>query len=169
MAYYDLLEKLGFKFTTSIPKGPAYIMKDGRFLDITGSMNIIAPDMNLKATHTMIDQFLIEKGYIPESAEVNRVLCSSDGAIRVNDGSGLMGEILIGLPTTRPTEIQFSKLEDWLYGIMSKGHVSVGNDNSNYVFKVYDFNEYLPEDIIKRIKEYYSSGKLRDSLFKKSK
>lgn len=160
--YYDLLKELGFVFTNNIPSGPAYIMQDGKFLDITSSMKIIDPSGKLIACHPAIDEFLFENGYIDPMAEVNRVLCSSDNAIRVNDGSNFLGELVIGLPNSRPNETQFAALENWLYSIFSKGGIDVGDERSTNIFKHYDFNQYLPEDIIKKIKMYYSTGQLKD-------
>lgn len=163
MAFYDLLRKLGFTFTTSIPHGAAYIMNDGQFLDITASMKVIDPSGTLnKGTHPAIDEFLIDNGYLENNGNISRILCTSDNAIRINDGSNFRSELVIGLPKARPTEAQFRSLENWLYHIFSKGGVDVGNDNSSNIFKHYDFNHYLPEDIIKRIKMYYGTGELRD-------
>ena len=168
MAYYEILKKAGFVFTSSIPSGASYIMPDGKFLDITGSMKIIDPTGTVKkGTHPAVDEYLIDNGYIGENEEVSRILCSSDGAIRVNDGSNFRGEVVIGLPEKRPNEIQFKSLENWLYSIFSKGGVDVGNETSSNIFNHYDFNKYLPEDVIKKIKNYYGTGKLLDSYRRK--
>jgi len=163
MAYYQLLKDLGFVFTKSIPSGASYIMNDGMFLDITSSMKIIDPSRTItKGTHPAIDEFLIENGYINSNENISRILCTSDNAIRINDGTNFRSEVVIGLPSSRPTETQFKSLENWLYSIFSKGGVDVGNDISSNIFKHYDFNDYLPEYIIKKIKIYYSTGQLRD-------
>ncbi len=163
MPYYDLLKKLGFTFTSNVVPGAAYIMPDGKFLDITSSMKVIDPSQTITSgTHPALDDFLIENGYLEDNGRISRVLCSSDNAIRVNDGSNFRGELIIGLPPQRPSEAQFKSLENWLYHIFSKGGVDVGNDNSSNIFKHYDFNKYLPEEVIKKIKMYYGTGQLRD-------
>ena len=163
MAYYGLLQNAGMRFTRSVPSGPAYIMRDGMFLDIRSSMKIIDPSEMLPASHPALDAWMIEKGYIGEEELINRVLCASDNAIRVNDGTGLFTrELLIGLPPNQPTDAQFKSLEDWLYSVYQKGGVDVGNDNSTAVFKHYDFSEYVPEEVVEKIKMYYSTGQLRD-------
>ena len=162
MANYGLLRRLGFEFTSSVPDGAAYIMRDGMFLDLTASMKIIDPSGQSKATHPALDSFLIENGYLEDNQQISRILCSSDNAIRVNDGTNFSRELVIGLPASRPTEAQFASLENWLYHVFSKGGVDVGNENSTAIFKHYDFSKYLPEDVIKKIKMYYSTGKLLD-------
>ena len=165
MEFYNELKKLGFKFTPAVPSGPVYIMKDGNFLDLRNSKNVKNGDGTGFSTHSDLDMYLIDEGYINPDENINRVLCSSDNAIRCNDGSNFMIENVIGLPNSMPTTDQFESLKNWLYYMMGLGRhsVAVGNDNSTNIFKTYDFNEYLPEDIIKRIKRYYSTGKLLDS------
>lgn len=161
--YYEILKKLGFTFTSSVPTGPAYIMNDGMFLDIKSSMKIIDPSNTLQPTHPAVDEYLIEEGYIDSNAEVSRVLCDADNAIRVNDGTNFLQEVVVGLPKQEPTTAQYNSLEEWLWSMTSKGSVAVGDERSTNIFKVYNFEENMPEDIINKIKNYYSSGKLRDS------
>lgn len=161
--YYEILKKAGIKFSDTPVTGSSYIMNDGKFLDIINSMDIMFKNTSMKPTHGSLDMYLIENGYVDSNKDISRVLCSTDNAIRINDGNNFYHEIIIGLPVNKPNEIQFKKLEDWLYFIFGKGHVTVGDENTSNVYKVYSFDEYLPEDIIKRIKSYYSSGILRDS------
>lgn len=169
MSYYGLLKELGFSFTSKVPAGAAYIMPDGKFLDLSASMKVIDPSGSSKATHPALDEFLIEKGYLGDDGQISRVLCSSDNAIRVNDGTNFSRELVVGLPPVRPTDAQFASLENWLYSVFSKGGVDVGNASLDGAqVKHYDFSSTLPEEVIKNIKRFYASGKLLDSIAKKS-
>lgn len=168
MGYYDALRKAGFRFTGSVPAGPAYIMPDGRFLDVSSSMHLIDPTGTMIPSHPAIDQWLFDEGLLDPNGNFSRVLCESDNAIRVNDGTNLFKELVVGLPPLRPSEAQLEALEDWLYHVYSKGGVTVGNAGMNGEVKHYDFSQILPEDIVKRIKRFYSSGRLLDSMAKES-
>ena len=92
-------------------------------------------------------------------------MCQTDNAIRINDGSNFAFEVLVGLPENKPTYDQFEALESWLNSIYNKNkfYVSVGNEIVSEVFQKYDLHYYLPEDVVKRIKNYYNNDILREA------
>ena len=161
---YPELEKLGFRFTDRPSQGAAYIMNDGKFLYIKDNMDLLGFDTSDFASHPLLDVFVLENGLVPEDAEINRVLCETDNAIRVNDGTNMRNEVIVGLPKVKPTEAQFDSLINWLYDLM-KNHkaITVGDERTLGVFQQYHFNEYFPEDIVKKIRAYYNDGRLRET------
>jgi len=161
--YQKLLDN-GFIFSNKVRPGACYIMNDGKFLSIEDNKDILGLDSNDIACHPQLDVFVLENNLIPEGSLVNRVLCETDNAIRVNDGSNLKEETVIGLPEKEPTSSQYNSLIDWLYDLMLKRtFVNVGDEINSKVFKRYDLKETFPEDIVKKIKAYYKDGRLRES------
>lgn len=67
-----------------------------------------------------------------------------------------------------PTTNQYKSYEKWLYNYMNSGKKSIQIDafNDKWEFKTYYFKDYLPEDIIKNIKRYYTTGELVESVLK---
>ena len=158
---YNKLISDGFVFTQKPDyTGSAYIMPDGKFLFLELNKGLL--EVSGKVTHGALDFYLIKNHYIKDT-DATRVLCQTDNAIRINDGSNFAFEVLIGLPEKKPTYDQFEALESWLDSIYHKNkfYVSVGNEIVSEVFQKYDLRYYLPEDIIKRIKNYYNNGILR--------
>lgn len=160
---YNKLISDGFIFTQRPDyNGSAYIMPDGKFLFLELNKGLLGVSGNV--THGALDFYLIKNHYI-KGTDATRVLCQTDNAIRINDGSNFAFEVLIGLPEKKPTYDQFEALESWLDSIYHKNkfYVSVGNEIVSEVFQKYDLRYYLPEDIIKRIKNYYNNGILREA------
>ena len=160
---YNKLISDGFIFTQRPDyTGSAYIMPDGKFLFLELNKGLL--EVSGKVTHGALDSYLIKNHYIKDT-NATRVLCQTDNAIRINDGSNFAFEVLIGLPEKKPTYDQFEALESWLDSICNKNkfYVSVGNEIVSEVFQKYDLHYYLPEDIIKRIKNYYNNGILREA------
>ena len=160
---YNKLISDGFVFTQRPDyTGSAYIMPDGKFLFLELNKGLL--EVSGKVTHGALDSYLIKNHYIKDT-NATRVLCQTDNAIRINDGSNFAFEVLIGLPEKKPTYDQFEALESWLDSICNKNkfYVSVGNEIVSEVFQKYDLHYYLPEDIIKRIKNYYNNGILREA------
>lgn len=159
--YHKLVED-GFIFN-NMPNGSgaAYIMQDGNFLFLEQNKKFFSTD---RITHGSLDFYLIKQGYVKQT-EASRILCQTDNAIRINDGSNFIFEVLIGLPQFKPTIEQFESLENWLYkNIENKKYfVSVGNELVSEVFQQYNLKEQLPEEVIKKIKNYYNNGILREA------
>lgn len=158
--YHQLL-KDGFKFTDTPTFGAGYIMQDGKFLFLEKNRNLLAAD---KITHGALDFYLITKGYIQDTS-ASRVLCQTDNAVRINDGTNFSYEALIGLPKNKLTADQESSLEAWLYYMLEKNKylIQVGNELVAAVFQVYNLKEQPPEKVISKIKTYYNNGILREA------
>lgn len=58
------------------------------------------------------------------------------------------------------TDLQLRALLEWLENKVSSNTLQVITTNE---YKIYNLDEYFPEDIIKLIKRYYSSGKLYEN------
>lgn len=83
------------------------------------------------------------------------------GAIRINNEE--WENNYIELPNIRPTNSALYSLQEWLdKNQRHYDYIVVTGPNFTNDVKYY-YNDYLPEDIIKRIKRYYSSGKLYES------
>lgn len=160
---YNFLKDDEFVFSDSLDgSGAAYIMPDGLFLFLENNRDKL--NFTNKITHGSLDYYLNRRGIISDD-NASRVLCKSDNAIRINDGSNFSFEVLIGLPQKKPTWEQFNALENWLYYLISKKkyQVQVGDEQVSTVFMTYDLKEDLPEDVVSRIKTYYSCGVLREA------
>lgn len=158
--YQDLIHD-GFIFkNTPDGQGAAYIMPDGKFLFLEQNRQFFETDI---ITHGALDIYLDTHNYTNTVA--TRVLCQTDNAIRINDGTNFMYEVLIGLPENKLTIEQENSLIDWLYSLMSRNKykVSVGNDIVSEAFQVYNLREVFPEEVIKKIRSYYNNGKLREA------
>ena len=83
------------------------------------------------------------------------------GFVRGNSGLHLDGNAYIELLEDKPSYDQYDAIENWLYFIMNHGVKSV----EVYIIEMensitYEFDNDLPEDIIKKIKRAYSYGNL---------
>lgn len=159
---YSTLIKQGFVFSDKPDgTGAAYIMPDGKFLFLEQNREFFN---TAKITHGALDFYLIQNKLI-KNTEASRVLCQTDNAIRINDGSNFSFEVLVGLPKNKLTYDQLDALESWLYNLISKHkfYVSVGNELVSEVFQRYNLKEQLPETVINKIKTYYNNGILREA------
>lgn len=137
-----------FNLTSNIPDGPTYILKDGRYLDLGED-----------GAHIGVDDVLYQNNlidYDPYSYAGDLILVDRFNAIRCSDGKIIQGEPYIQLPKNLPTTQQFDSLKDWLY--------SLGNTTVYINENVYNLSETLPEEVIKKIKRFYSSGTLYESM-----
>jgi hypothetical protein len=89
------------------------------------------------------------------SNKLNYIRCNGDPAV-----------CYIGLPDKRPTGAQFESTELWLTSVVYNDSNSKRNWyetielwNVAGTSQLYKVSEYFPEDIIKRIKRYYASGR----------
>ena len=160
---YNKLKELGFKFTMNPPTGSVYLMPTGEFLDIDAHKDILGLPEYARAVHGSLDQYLLDLGLIENSETLSRALCETDNAVRLNDGTLFKVEVLVGLPPKQLTPAQYTSLENWLYSIMYKSDgVFIGDEiNSNGVYykfaSIKNLDGYTPEDIIKKIKNFYNS------------
>lgn len=140
--------------------GLGYILPDGYFL-ILGSMG----------AHIGVDDTLFENGLISEDpysynySYPNLILVDEFNAIRYNDGENLgdeYGNPYIQLPKKKPTYKQFDSLESWID--------SLDFDKKLFVDGVeYNLEEINSNYIINKIKKYYATGVLQESLILEDK
>ena len=69
----------------------------------------------------------------------------------------------IELPESNLTLAQYDSLEGWLDKNSRKRDTVVVSDLGFNNYVEYNYSDYLPEDIIKKIKRYYSSSHLYES------
>lgn len=150
--------------------GPVFILSDGRFLS-TGR----APqdkDSNSSKYYIANYHSLVDAG-------VNSLFGYEKYKVRLDDGSDFMREInavransnyssnrsnpwaYMELPAKNLTSSQYYALEDWIEFLGTNTYLDIytsqfGSEGGE--FKAYNLKNYLPEDIIKLIKRYYSSG-----------
>ena len=140
--------------------GPGYILPDGYFL-VLGAMG----------AHIGVDDALFENGLISEDPYSynypypNLILVDEFNAIRYNDGENLgdeYGNPYIQLSKKKPTYEQFDSLESWID--------SLDFDKKLFVDGVeYNLEEVDSNYIIKKIKKYYTTGVLQESLILEDK
>ena len=85
------------------------------------------------------------------------------GYIRMNSGTTTDFNAYIEFLEDKPTAEQYDGIENWLYYILNSGvkEVEINVPNSKSIR--YSLVDYLPEDIIKKVKRYYGSGTLYES------
>lgn len=98
-----------------------------------------------------------------EEVEQLYFLTEYKGWARVNCGMTWTEPRFYCVLPRKMTSSQYSSLEKWLewgYDTNKKNVIVMAPDDSN----TYSYSQDLPEDIIKKIKRYYSSGKLYESI-----
>lgn len=160
---YEVLLSAGFKFS-DIPDGvgSAYIMRDGKFLFLEQNKDILEAST---VTHGTLDLWLQENGYIGEYTMASRLLCQTDGAIRINDGTNFSLETIIGLPEKQISFEQSKSLDAWMWSMIrrNKFSITVGNELVSEAFRTYDLREVDPKYVTRRIDAYYRNGILREA------
>ena len=148
--------KNNFNISTHTIGGPFYILSNGSYLNL-----------GRNGSHLGLDDELYQNGIIEQDPfdysylYPNTIMVDLFNAIRCSDGENLgddeYNNPYIQLPKNLPTNAQFESLDDWIY--------SLGYNNKLFVDGVeYNLSEVSSEYIIKRIKRYYSSGQLYESL-----
>ena len=91
------------------------------------------------------------------------------GYIRMNSGTTTDFNAYIEFLEDNPTSEQYDGIENWLYYVLNSGvkEVEINVPNSKSIR--YSLVDYLPEDIIKKVKRYYGSGNLYESSFDNTK
>ena len=149
-----------FDITDVPPYGPSYILPDGKFVDIYGTT---INDKRLD-THYDVETVLNDSGLSSgefDSLSLNYTI-QECGAIRCNTRTH---EHYILLNEERPTINQFDSILKLLI-LMSDdlGYPSVQIIADKDTYKIYNFTDYAPEDIVGKIKRYYSSGNLYEAV-----
>jgi hypothetical protein len=145
--------------TSSKPiDGPSYIMRNGLFLKIWNA-NININKMSGSESFSGKAQHIDVDGYIDTHIQQFRGnYYLNHNCIRVNTDF----EEYMVMPEAMPNSKQFDSLLKWLdYYFLTHSKIHVldrrGTQDNR---KVYYAKDTLPEDIIKKIKRYYSTGKL---------
>lgn len=129
--------------TDKIPKYSTYILTDGKFVDL------------YDGTHNAFKEYCRETGI-----EYKNALKDS---IQLNDGKSTVDEMpyaYIQLPKSLTTA-QYSSLLKWLDKLDYDDEVEVVTNNGS--FKKYSLIDYTTDEIIKKIRRYYSSGILYEA------
>jgi hypothetical protein len=113
-------------------------------------------------SHDKLCDWVDRSGYGPTTKQA-RWFSDNLDYVRCRNNRGLC---LIELPA-KITASQLDALQVWLETKVSDDTLDVGTTDGQY--KSYNLQDMLPEDIIKRIKRYYSSGKLYEHKPAKSK
>jgi len=152
--------------TSSEPvDGPSYIMRDGSFLKIWEA-NVDINGMSGGESFSGKAQHLDVDGYIGKHVQQFRgSYYLNHNCIRVNTGF----EEYMVMPEVRPNSKQFDSLLRWLeYYFINHSKIYVLDwRGSQANRKVYYSEENFPEDIIKKIKRYYATGRLEESNINK--
>lgn len=147
--------KNNFNISTYAIGGPFYILSNGLYLNLGKNGSHLGLDDELYQNE-IIEQDPFDYSY----SYPNTIMVDLFNAIRCSDGENLGdGEYsnpYIQLPKNLPTNAQINSLDDWIN--------SLGYNNKLFVDGVeYNLSELSSEYIIKKIKRYYSSGKLYES------
>lgn len=142
--------------------GPSFLLPDGSFIDLISSFNSSTSFEDFPA-HAEVEDFLQFSGLsnISGDATDGSPSIQNLGAVRLND---LEDNNYIELPENKLTSVQYDSLENWLNKNSRIRRAVVVSDLGFNNYVEYNYSDYLPEDIIKRIKRYYSSGHLYESI-----
>lgn len=130
--------------------GCIFIHPDGSFLNIYPKLD----------DHEDLAYWLEDQGY-SENQIVEDAAWFTDqfGYIRCRDSIHMT---FVALPDQGVTNAQLDSLECWMEEKVSTDSIEVFVENTNE-FQNYSTEEYFPEDIIKRIRRFYSSGTLYEN------
>lgn len=138
------------EFGASYPgEGCICIAPDGTFINVYPKL----------ADHEDLCTWLIEQGFDGVVSEAEWLVDTLDYVRCRNNPASLC---YIELPLKTITRSQLYSLEEWLEDKVSHDHISI--ELPDGIWKRFSLEEYFPEDIIKKIKRYYASGKLYEKL-----
>ena len=151
----DLLDYIESNFNISdyYSEGQSYILPNGEFLNLWDG------------AHIGIDDTLYEKGLIKEDPYFSGKLILMDkyNSIRMSDGKYIQTDPYIELPKKLPNNAQLNSLLDFLDSLADKS-VWVGVRDNKNAGASYNLENVLPEQVIKNIKRFYSSGVLYEAI-----
>jgi hypothetical protein len=145
------------------PQKSIYIAPNGKFID--------AGDDHASLVYTLEDEKFLEKAknyedlvdeddYVFVDGEVLAVLL---GYVRCNNVLGELGCTYISLPDDKTiTNAQARSIAKWLDECVYSNNVTSIDIGSNYATHTYWLADYTSDEIVQRIKRYYSSGRFYD-------
>lgn len=176
------------KLVDNIPEGPSFVLPNGKIVDaedafeygdemthqrILGYLSIYDDwskdkdeDIDTVAKHLFGDFDAYEQ--LDEVVYDNVMF--DRGWVRLNTGTeGVDGRYYLVLPKKRPTNAQLNVVEKFIENAETWLHlfdILIYVDDSKYhpTSKIYSFDDYTTEDIIKNIKRYYASGVLYETV-----
>lgn len=174
----ELVKESELKETTTFTHGPMFILPNGKLIDPSDYAEYEGFERD-ESMHSIVGLYILDSvfsnlGFDRDyNLEIGEYFLSDltqkYGWIRVNSGSASVDHrCYIVIPTKegiKPTASQYDTLEDWIYYIqdtVKQEKVMIITDGGNQT-KTYSFREYIPEDIIRNIKRYYTSGNLYES------
>ena len=148
----DIISKVEEEFgTVDEPfKGITFIMPDGKFLDLRNSYH-----------HSDVEKFLIDNNLSDKqfSQNTGSETLTSLGAIRCDTTKYYMQLS----DDVQPTGMQYQSILRWLdFCSRYLKSIEVYNQDGSES-TLYNFTESIPDDILNRIRRYYSSGKLYEA------
>lgn len=145
----SLINKLNLK-QDSPAKGSIYILKDGSFVNLRRKGF---------RTHGAFDEYIVDNKIAKFQKKLLPIIYCD--AIRCNDGSNFLGEVVIELPQNPPTFQQIVSLEEYIDFLIDeeKPLVTIEINDKLYDIDLLDSDSY---DIAQAIKNYYIKG---DSVF----
>ena len=167
-----LLGKLGSTFEMSATPimGPSYVFPDGRFIVIPEPDEMGAGVFVHYKCHSLLNLWLVSEKLTKKSIwDINDMTDILDaGAIKVNLGPIPDEDALLNyieLPKKSPTTSQYYALIDWLDLAQSKGIYDIEVNTYNLgKYKKYSLKDNTSDEIVAKIKRYYSSGTLYEDM-----
>jgi hypothetical protein len=143
-------------FGATVPgNGATFIASNGTFINLPDGMDV----------HVDLLYYLIDNHYIEAPANYDHPDATFEDPTELTDilnyircNNDLGGFAYITLPETLPTYKQFSSLEIWI-NTLSAEELEINTAECN---KIYNLKENTAEDILKKIKRFFASGKFYD-------
>lgn len=136
-----------------------FILRDGY---ITANPEVSSPFANRVAHYEPdrdLQRYLYNNNYIDE-IDIDSMLTDKLGFIRVNGDN----EDYVCITNVRPTPEQYQALRDWLKEYFKRKDSLEVTEWESGQHAFYDYPEYDVEDIINKIKKYYTTGELTENL-----
>lgn len=135
-------------------KGSSYIMPNGDFIDLVS---------HGFRTHAAFDNYIKDITGIPyEKTLLPIKYCN---AIRVNDGSNFIGEVVLELPDNPITSAQSASIVDWLEEVSFKSDLVSATITGTNKWAEYDLSSGKFHQIVSKIRGYYNTGILRENKY----
>lgn len=176
----ELLNQAHIKETTTFDDGPMFILPNGNLLnpnDYGMEVGLSKDEMThgaflLYIVDSIMQAFNFDTGYSSAISDyILEEVTQRLGWVRVNSGSNSVeNRCYIVIPSQsgkRLTSAQYATLLEWFEYIQH----SVGQDFVRVMIsgsgktEQYDLQETFSEDVISRIKRYYSSGNLYENMY----